>query len=361
MNSRSKEKALLVTDAKGHIIDRIGRSWCNRASVTFDLARSEDTSVADCCRLASEAGLVHWLDFRRFCHAGKAVDVPQIATVHHVMPDDWSKAAACLELADAIVAISKRWQDHLHRKTSRHVGLIPHSIDTQAFPMRTREALVGDPFMLGFLGKGKANLDDRKGTALLIEILTVLRTENFAFEFLLVGPGWDNLAGRISQMGVRVHRMQFATTEETVAAYARMDALVVTASEEGGPVTILEAMSCGVPVVTSDVGHVPEVIRDGETGFVCKKRLVSEYVYALQALRSHPKLVTKITREARSFVEQHRDDAVVIPRINFADIFAEARNHFTTLSPGEVAMRRAKFKMATLRQAAAKVIRRQKS
>lgn len=358
MNARRKEKALLVTDACGQVIDRIGQSWSDLAPVDFVVARSAETSVADACRLASDAGLVHWLDFRRFCQAAKAVDVPQVATVHHVVESERPKAMKCLEVADAIVTTSRRWQSRLRQQTGREATLIPYTLDTRAFPFRPpRDTSKGIPWTLGFVGKGRANLDDRKGTALLLQILETLRADPFEFEFLIIGPGWDVLAKQISALGIHVHRAQFETTEETAEAYARMDALIVTASEEGGPVTILEAMSCGVPVITSNVGHVPEVIRDGETGFVCGTRIVSEYVNALQALRMNPKLVAQVTREARAFVEQNRDNAIVIPQIDFAGVFAEARSHFATLPPAERTKRRARQKVARLRQAAARMLR----
>lgn len=144
----------------------------------------------------------------------------------------------------------------------------------------------------------------------------------------LVGPGWEQLGRSVEELGFRVKRFQYATTEETVQAYWLMDVLLVTSKVEGGPCTILEAMASGVPVVTSLVGHVPEVITDGETGFICKSRKPEEYIRALASLREDAFLRTRVINQAREFVVKERDDRIVIPRIDFVALYSEVTAYY---------------------------------
>ncbi|MEW5894152.1 MAG: glycosyltransferase [Candidatus Omnitrophota bacterium] len=58
--------------------------------------------------------------------------------------------------------------------------------------------------------------------------------------------------------------------QDMSAVYGALDVLVMPSLEEGLPMTLLEAMEAGVPVVATPVGEIPKIIRDGETGFLVK-------------------------------------------------------------------------------------------
>ncbi len=345
-------RALLITDARGQIIDRIGRSWAQLGrGFQFEIIRSAETSAAECCRRAGEAGFVFWLDFRRFCQIGRAVTVPQAVLVHHVIPEEKNAALKALADADALAASSKRWQARLKEWTGRDAAWIPYALDTRHFSMRGEGSLTkGDPFVLGFIGKGRANLNDRKGTALLVEAMKELARQGHNIELLLTGPDWDDLENTIRSTGVPVRRMQFETTEETVAAYAAMDVLLVTALEEGGAVSILEAMALGVPVITTDVGHVPEVVRNGETGLVCHQRSPTAFATRVASLMADAALRGQITLKARAFVESARDERRVVPAMDVETIYRNALGCFSRRSPQELRRRHRRASWLAFRQ-----------
>jgi hypothetical protein len=157
---------------------------------------------------------------------------------------------------------------------------------------------------------------------------------------LLVGPGWETLAAQLRTRGADVLHRAFETTEETAQMYPLMDALVVTSDEEGGPCTILESMACGVPAVTSNVGHVPEVVEDGVTGFICETRSPEEYLTKLALIRDGAECTAGMGTRARAFILAERDEPVVLPKVDFGAIYSAAHRHFATRSSAELAMRR---------------------
>ncbi len=86
--------------------------------------------------------------------------------------------------------------------------------------------------------------------------------------FVAVGDGElaDDLASRAARAGVPLRLLGWRSQMESV--YAASDVVVLTSDNEGMPVSLIEAQSAGVPCVTTGVGSAPEVIADGETGFV---------------------------------------------------------------------------------------------
>jgi glycosyltransferase involved in cell wall biosynthesis len=343
----SRRAALLVADAPGHIIGRMGRSWLRHSRFAgHALVHTGVTSSFAICQRARELGVVHWLDQVAYLALGKAVRAPQVVMVHHLTEDVLEQGIASLAHCDAITTSSLLWQSRLETLTGRPVVRIPYSVDTTIFcppvdreGVRAAAGFAAHQFVAGFLGKAGANQANRKGLDVLEAAVrgAAQRLGNFAL--LLVGPGWEPLAQRLREAGVTVVQRQYATTEETAAAYAAMDALLVTSSEEGGPCTILEAMSVGVPVVTSVVGHVPEVVADGRTGFTCPARSPREYIERLELLAANVELGGRIAQAGREFVLRERADHVVIPRIDFATLYQGAVQRFQTRKPLEMAFR----------------------
>jgi glycosyltransferase involved in cell wall biosynthesis len=343
----SLPSALLVSDAPGHIVERIGRSWClHGRGVHYELLATGSHSSFAICQRASQLGAVHWLDQIAFQVLGKAVRAPQVAMVHHLTDDCLAQGIAALEHCDAITTTSKHWQSKLEALTGRSVVCLPYTVDTRTFrPPADREAarmaagIRPGQFVIGFVGKAGANYANRKGIDVFQTILRNAAQRWRNLSVLLVGPGWESLASQIQRSGVRVLRQEYETTEQTVAAYALMDALLVTSTEEGGPCTILEAMACGVPVITSVVGHVSEVVRNGETGLICPSRDPREYLEHLDHLRNSSGLRRRLTTQAREFVVVEREDGVVIPRMDFASLYAGAIARFRTRPRLERAIR----------------------
>jgi len=339
---------LLVSDKPGHIIERIGLSWVRHVkNVNFELINSDGKSVFELLRRGEKLGIIHWIDRWGFQGLAAGTTVPQVAMIHHLTEHEVQPGIKKLKYADAITAVSKRWQSRLESLADREVILFPYTVDTKIFrPVGDRSlkrrmlGIKDEEYVLGFVGKAYADKDGRKGIDLLLSVVNEAARQWKNLCLLLIGPGWDSLAKKIESSGVKVVQQQFVFSEETAQVYPLMDVLLVTSVEEGGPCTILEAMSCGVPCITSDVGHVPEVIKDGETGFICPKRELSEYIEKLTALRTITGLKEKIGNKAQMFIKRERDERIVIPNIDFVSLYANAIKNFQQRSWFDLAARR---------------------
>jgi glycosyltransferase involved in cell wall biosynthesis len=81
--------------------------------------------------------------------------------------------------------------------------------------------------------------------------------------------------------------------------YSSSDVFVLSSQRENHPITLLEAMSCGTPVVAPSIGAIPEIVEDERTGLLYPSGSVSELSGAIDRILSDPGLRTSCSRRAR--------------------------------------------------------------
>lgn len=108
-----------------------------------------------------------------------------------------------------------------------------------------------------------------------------------------------SLAGRLGLL--RGNRLRFVEPGSRVAEFLpAFDLFVLTSRSEGVPTSILEAMACSVPVATTDVGAVREVVQEGRTGHVVASRNSRAVAQAIIELLNDPATRQGMGTDARS-------------------------------------------------------------
>ena len=133
---------------------------------------------------------------------------------------------------------------------------------------------------------------------------------------ILVGDGPDVPVARelAEQLGV-LDRVTFVGVVDHVASLlAAADLLLLPSSTESFGLVALEAMASGVPVIASDVGGIPEVVRHGETGFLAPVGEVSQMArHAIDLLRDEERLL-QFSGKASRWAAQAFDYHDVVPQ-----------------------------------------------
>lgn len=111
-----------------------------------------------------------------------------------------------------------------------------------------------------------------KGLPVLFESLRQLKQRNYDFELTLVGDGAErrDLEELARRAGIpeRVVFAGFAGQEEVAEHLRQSDVFILPSFAEGVPVSLMEAMACGVPVIATYVGGIVELIEPGVTGLL---------------------------------------------------------------------------------------------
>ncbi|MDG0972944.1 MAG: glycosyltransferase [Crocinitomicaceae bacterium] len=90
-----------------------------------------------------------------------------------------------------------------------------------------------------------------------------------------------------------------------IAAFNKgMDIMCLTSNNEGTPVSLIEAQASGLPVLSTDVGGVKDIVLDGESGFITKLGDCETYVENLRLLVENEKLRVKFAEKGREFVRE---------------------------------------------------------
>ncbi len=213
--------------------------------------------------------------------AGTAVTV--VRTVHHV--DDFSSTvlmdcqrAAILE-PDVALVVSEEWRRILADEYGVVATVVPNGVDVERFasasPVRAAElrrsvGAADRPLLLSVGG-----IEPRKGSDTLVRALAVLVRQGLRPVLAVVGGHsfqdhrayreavLAELPGLGLELGVDVVPIGTVADDDMPAWYAAADVLAFPSTKEGFGLAVLEAMSAGVPVVTSDLSVFREYLVDG--------------------------------------------------------------------------------------------------
>lgn len=214
--------------------------------------------------------------------AARIAGVPVIAAALHSTgwPDGVGRLNRLLTpITDAFIAVAKPHGEFLiefERFPERCVKVIPNGVDTERFAPASqnntfREELGVDPTtpLVGLL----AALRPEKNHELFLRSAGRILEQVPEARFILIGDGpcrgdLEKIAQELNLLGntPKVHFL--GNRDDVPAVLAAINVLALTSHNEANPVSILEGMSCGKPVVTTDVGSVRESVREGETGHV---------------------------------------------------------------------------------------------
>jgi glycosyltransferase involved in cell wall biosynthesis len=134
---------------------------------------------------------------------------------------------------------------------------------------RPREGEREKAFDLVFCGR----LVPNKGIFILLEALGILKRKRGNIKLLMIGRGplEGAIEDHLNRKGLSdsVERVPWvADTEELARLYSRSRLLICASYNEGGPRVTAEAMACGTPAISTPVGIMPELIREGENGML---------------------------------------------------------------------------------------------
>jgi len=143
-----------------------------------------------------------------------------------------------------------------------------------------------------------------KDFSLFVDLARFLVTQSDAVDFVLAGDGPQHamLEEKIKSYGLQERFRILGRQDDMDAFYRNLDVYINTSVHEGIPMSVLEAMSYGLPVVAAKVGGFPEIVQNGEQGFLVDVRNKNAYVDHILELILNPGLRLTMAKSARKRV-----------------------------------------------------------
>jgi glycosyltransferase involved in cell wall biosynthesis len=210
---------------------------------------------------------------------------------------------------DALIAVSPQVRDDLVRlgvAPAGRIAIVRLGLDLEqrvrapsdARASVRRELDLDDGrFVVGWFGR----MTEIKRVDHLLAAFARARDQGLDAALALVGDGplrerFEQLAG---DLGIADECRFVGYREDVARVYAAVDAVALTSANEGTPVSVIEAQAAGLPVVSTDVGGLRDVVVDGETGFLVASGDVAAFAERRQELAADPTLRRELGEAGR--------------------------------------------------------------
>jgi len=313
--------------------------------------------------------LLYWLDRlsrrgrRRYdaihCHFGTngrlaailrelgAIDGPLATTFHGVdvsavLRSDPRHYRHLFRRGELFLPISERWRQGLAEAGCPPARIAVHrmGVDLERFPFRSGARLAGP---LRLLGIGR--LVEKKGFDDALTAVAGLLARGIDAHYDIVGDGplRRALTDRVAELGIGRHVTFHGWLEQDSVRRLMTAGDVLLApsvtdrsgDQEGIPVTLMEAMAIGLPVVSTWHSGIPELVQDGESGILVPERAPLALEEALLELARRPELRRRLSERARRRVEAEFDIEVLNRRLE-ARLAALADGRIAAAAAGEL-------------------------
>ena len=232
-----------------------------------------------------------------------------------------------LERSNKIIAVSDFTRRELlqyYKVKENKIRVIHNGVDVKKFQpahdkRKAKEALGFNPDDIAILSVGR--LYARKGLFTLIESMPLVNRKFKNAKFIIAGKGLSNemkkLVSYAAKLGVKdsIVFTGYFPDKALPRLYQAADIFAFSTFYENLPFAVLEALSTGLPVVTTKVGGIPEMIEDGKNGFLVEpfnsKELADRILYYLE----HPGVASEMALLARKTIENQFDWRLIVKKV----------------------------------------------
>ncbi|RMH08929.1 MAG: glycosyltransferase [Nitrospirae bacterium] len=263
---------------------------------------------------------------------GRLAGVPYILHSEHGFNADEATAThwkrnlvrhVVYRLASKVIVVShhlKRMLEAQFHIASDRLVFIPNGLDTNRFVPddRTRSrirqhlGIQDEDLVIGFIGR----FDPVKNLPLLLHVVEHCVREDSRFKLLVIGDGPERaiIQQALAKPILQGHVMWVGKQDEVLPYLQAMDIFLLTSLREQMPMSMLEAMSVGLPVVATAVGDIPVILSEGEAGVMSAlDKAPRHLVAALLDLRDPAKRL-RMGQAARALVVSRFSQQLMIQR-----------------------------------------------
>jgi len=243
--------------------------------------------------------------------AGRMMGKPIVRSRHLSTPikTNWLSWFLYMRLSDHVITSGESIRQamiHNNKMLAKKITSIPAGIDTKYFhpihpdlSLKQELGLTEEDFVVGTV----AVLRSWKGHRTLFEGISLYKEINSNVRLLVLGEGpmRKSLAKLTEELGLQRHIRMLGHITETPPYYSIMDIVILNSySNEATSQTLPQAMLMEKPVIGTNIGSIPEVIINGETGILINPESPREICNSLNLLYKNPKLRNRLAHNGKN-------------------------------------------------------------
>lgn len=207
-----------------------------------------------------------------------------------------------LRRADFLFSTSHSMAKEAKLYTNKEIRIVPFGVDVSLFSPCVSQ--IKNEFVIGIV----KTLELNYGINFLIEAFSILNKEfnERNIKLIIAGSGSQEEAlknqVKLLRLSDKVEFRGYIPNVEVPACFNEMDVAVISSLEESFGVAAVEAGACGIPVVATAVGGLPEVVIDGRTGLICEPANPKDLSIKLTKLLLDDQLRKTLGQNARNHV-----------------------------------------------------------
>lgn len=196
-----------------------------------------------------------------------------------------------LNQAKAIIVLSAGWKKYFEsiQKDSKYY-VLPNSINMKAIEKYTLKKDKSSKFKVLFVGR----VERKKGIYELLEAISKSRIPNLELD--IIGPVMEtksDIDAYVKKLKIekKVRFHGAIVSDDRLKYFSQSDVFILPSYWEAFPISILEGMAFGLPIIATAVGAIPEVVKK-ENGIIIPPKNVNAIVKALQDIKSNSKKIS---------------------------------------------------------------------
>ena len=188
-----------------------------------------------------------------------------------------------LNNADCVICLSDGWRNFFQANFEpKQIEVVPNVVPEVAKFTRTSSCNL--PLKFLFLG----HISERKGVWLLLETIKENKNELLGKVLFQIGGNGETerLKSTIKNFGIEemVEFIGWVSTEKKEKYLQESDVFILPSFNEGLPISVLEAMSYHLPILSTSVGGIPEIVEDGKNGILIEPGNKKELIEAIKLM-----------------------------------------------------------------------------
>lgn len=223
-----------------------------------------------------------------------------------------------MDAAEFVVTCTKANQTHLESLSKTPVHCLYHGLNAEFSDLLKDESAVKIPRNGHLRAIAVGRLVPKKGLDVFVEACGILQKRNVNFKAQIIGDG-DEIKPKLNELiekfGLQnsVKLTGAMTQNELFGEYHKSDVfclpcrILENGDRDGIPNVMVEAMSCGVPVISTDVSGIPEIIKNGENGILVKTENAEAIADSMQKIYNDRFYAEELATEGLKTVKENFD------------------------------------------------------